>query len=197
MFCTKCGKNIEDTSEFCIHCGAKMEGQPAQPQYAPAQTPAKKSNKGLIIGLVAGAAVIAIVLILVLVILPGGSSAVIGKWYDADGYGTIEFLSGGKCKKSTMGFEFDATYTFDAGSGKGKITMSFMGMTETTGFTLEDDNVLSAEDGTKYTKTPVEQKSFGDMFNLDDYDYGDTDIGDFNLDDYGDFDFSDFDFDWE
>ena len=24
MFCTKCGKEISDDSQFCIHCGAKQ-----------------------------------------------------------------------------------------------------------------------------------------------------------------------------
>lgn len=168
MFCTKCGKNIEDTASFCIHCGSKVEGQTAASQYAPQQQYAgyapKKSNKGLMIGLIAGAAVVAIVLILVLVVFPGGSSEIMGKWYDESGFTTVEFMGGGKCKTSAMGFmEFEGNYTFDSGSKKGTITISAMGMTETSRFTLGNDGILNIE-GAKYSRTPVDQINFGDMF---------------------------------
>lgn len=184
MFCTKCGKNIEDTAAFCVHCGSKVEGQPAQPQYAPQQQPAgyappKKSNKGLIIGIIAGAAVVAIVLILVLVVFPGGSSDIMGKWYDETGYSTVEFMGGGNCKMSAMGMELDATYTFDANSKEGEMTMSFMGMTETSSFSINDKGILNIE-GTEYSKTPVEQKGLDDMFgdlNLDGLNMDGLDLG--------------------
>ncbi|MFA5676379.1 MAG: zinc ribbon domain-containing protein [Christensenellales bacterium] len=49
MFCTKCGKTVDDTSDFCVHCGGKTDN--AQPRHE-----AKKRNKGLAVKLIAGAA---------------------------------------------------------------------------------------------------------------------------------------------
>lgn len=172
MFCTKCGKEIENSSEFCVHCGSKVETQTgapqqqAQPQYAPA----KKSNKGLIIGLIAGAAVIAIVLILVFVVFPGGSSDLLGTWYDEYGYSTMDFMGGGKCKMSAMGlFNLEGEYTYDEDTKKGTITLSAFGETNVSEFYIEN-GILFSEDGTKYSRTQTDQKDFGDMF-------GDLDFG--------------------
>lgn len=151
----------------------------------PAQQPSPKSNKGLIISLIAGAAVIAVVLILVLVVFPGGSSEIMGKWYDESGFAMFEFMGGGKCK-ITIGVEFDATYTFDSKSKEGEVAFSVPGMTEKTKywfvmlgmwqkteFSLSDDGKLTIMD-TAFSRTPVELMSLKDMF-------GDVDI-DFEYD---------------
>ncbi len=67
MFCTHCGKSIDNDSSFCCHCGAKVrESQnstigaaprpaqtPANPQYyAPRPAPVKKTNGFAVAGFV-------------------------------------------------------------------------------------------------------------------------------------------------
>lgn len=38
MFCTKCGKQLDDGAKFCTGCGAQLGGSPsAQAQAAPVQ----------------------------------------------------------------------------------------------------------------------------------------------------------------
>ena len=42
MFCTKCGKEIDDSATFCIYCGAPVNGgENAVPQSVPQPTPAQ------------------------------------------------------------------------------------------------------------------------------------------------------------
>ena len=36
MFCTQCGSQIKDNAKFCSKCGARVGGEPVQPQ--PQQT---------------------------------------------------------------------------------------------------------------------------------------------------------------
>ena len=63
MFCTSCGKQLPDGTQFCVHCGAKQnavqaprqnaqtQGAPAPQQaaYAPVQQPRKSSKAPLVI----------------------------------------------------------------------------------------------------------------------------------------------------
>lgn len=45
MYCTKCGKQIEDDSKFCNYCGERVKTvQPAQPAQAQEQTGAQPLN---------------------------------------------------------------------------------------------------------------------------------------------------------
>lgn len=56
MYCTKCGKQMEDGSQFCIYCGHKLESAesdaPAakaaptqQPKAQPAKSPTRPKRK--------------------------------------------------------------------------------------------------------------------------------------------------------
>lgn len=194
MFCTKCGKQIDDTAAFCIHCGNNMQAQAAQPQpasqpqypqqpqyapqpqytqqpYAPGYAPPKKSKTGLIVGLIVGGVVlIAAILVLVLVILPGGNADIMGKWYDIEGMGTIEFMSGGKGKAEAMGMTFDFEYSYDASKKTGDLTVDSYGMPQTTTFRLESDGSLYVE-GSRFTRNAVPQQNINFDFNLDDIDW--------------------------
>ena len=82
MFCTKCGKQIDDGSQFCTYCGNRISDgqqtnktesqQTIRPVYnAGSQTvqnaPAKKKANGIIIGVVC-ATVAVVVLVVVLII---------------------------------------------------------------------------------------------------------------------------------
>lgn len=52
MFCTSCGKEIEDTAVFCHHCGTPAEqGRVAPPPAAPVPTPSTKPWYRSVIGL--------------------------------------------------------------------------------------------------------------------------------------------------
>lgn len=63
MYCIKCGKKLEDDSQFCIYCGHKLESpepsaplagpsSPQQPQTQPARSPAPPKKKKRIVPLV-------------------------------------------------------------------------------------------------------------------------------------------------
>ena len=49
MFCTKCGSNISDDSDFCVNCGS-----PTKRQIKPTVKPKKKNNSGLVILIMIG-----------------------------------------------------------------------------------------------------------------------------------------------
>ena len=52
MFCTKCGKQIEDGAAFCTGCGAKMGADapaPAAPAAAPVAAPAARVGGGVVV----------------------------------------------------------------------------------------------------------------------------------------------------
>lgn len=89
MFCQKCGKEIEDGTRFCEHCGAAqdaaaagnpgtnsnagvnptMQASPYPAQAMNAATPAKKKKgKGCIIGIIAAAVVVLVVVVVVVII---------------------------------------------------------------------------------------------------------------------------------
>ncbi len=90
MFCSNCGKQVNDNQKFCTECGAPLTAPqrreyvpeqpaepvekpepayvpPVQPTYIPSAEPEpeKKSKKGLVIGLVVGALVLLIAAALV------------------------------------------------------------------------------------------------------------------------------------
>lgn len=68
MFCTKCGKKIQDDAKFCPYCGATVKPIVAvdhqrsterrQTVVKPASPPQEKSKKGFFIGLIAVLAVL-------------------------------------------------------------------------------------------------------------------------------------------
>lgn len=92
MFCSNCGKEIDNQNNFCPYCGKKThlpEQAPVQPtesdavQYQPAdqyvspyvtQNPPKKSKKGLILAIVIPCAAVLTIIIALLVSLIIGSS---------------------------------------------------------------------------------------------------------------------------
>ena len=155
----------------------------------------RKSHKGLIIGLSVGAGVLAILAVVLFVfILPGGSGAIVGKWYEQTGYGgTVEFLSDGTFNYEAMGFPISGEYKFDAGTKTGQMSMNMMGMSQDVGFKLEGKNLVI--DGAAYTRDYVEQQDLSDMldgFGLDGLDgfdmsglddYGMSDLDDLNMGD--------------
>lgn len=66
MFCTKCGKEISDDSQFCIHCGAKqtpMVSVPIDRKIQKSGNNKKIANKKII-------AVIAVIVIALVVVRP-------------------------------------------------------------------------------------------------------------------------------
>lgn len=73
MFCSKCGKQIDDDAEFCPFCGESQNaGQglgntPTDP--APVTAPARKSSKAVVVAIIASAvAVIAVIVVVMLVL---------------------------------------------------------------------------------------------------------------------------------
>lgn len=68
MFCPNCGTQLEDGALFCGECGSKLQVIPVT-EESPAEAPAPKSNKGLIIGLAAGAAALFLLLMIAAVCL--------------------------------------------------------------------------------------------------------------------------------
>lgn len=210
MFCTKCGQQVEDGMMFCTRCGSSLSGAPQQPTAPPPAAPyypgyaqgypaaqPKKSNKGLIIGLSVGAGVLAILAVVLFVfILPGSAGDIAGKWYDQSGYGTIEFLGGGKVNYEAAGLPMSGTYTYDAKSKSGTMTVEMMGMSQDADFALEGDMLYV--DGSYFTREYVEQQDISDMlgdFGLDGSSLDGLDMGDFNLDDYDMGDLSDYNMD--
>ncbi len=195
MFCTKCGQQINENASFCVNCGNKVEQtQPSAPQYTPptqyAQPPQyappqqyapqpqyapKKSKTGLIVGLCAGAVVIAAVLVVLFVfVFPGGDAELVGKWYDTQGYSTIDFAANNTLKISSMGFDMQGNYNYDTQTKRGKIDISFFGMSDTSDFYIED-GILHLN-GESYSREAVTQKNIGDMF--EGLDFGNS----FNMD---------------
>ena len=66
MFCTKCGKEISDDSQFCIHCGAKqtsMVSVPIDRKIQKSGNDKKIANKKII-------AVIAVIVFALVVVRP-------------------------------------------------------------------------------------------------------------------------------
>ncbi|MBP1573583.1 MAG: zinc-ribbon domain-containing protein [Oscillospiraceae bacterium] len=71
MFCSNCGKEIQDTAKFCNGCGNAVSGGKAQPS-ASSSSPIEKlsklsPSKKKAIAIISGVAVVAIVLIVVFI----------------------------------------------------------------------------------------------------------------------------------
>ncbi len=102
MYCSACGKEIRDDSEFCVHCGAKANpaaaqagsqgpppappGPPGPPSYVPppgapsagGAAQRKRSALPWVLGVIGLIAVVAVVLVLVFVVFGGGESETSG-----------------------------------------------------------------------------------------------------------------------
>lgn len=109
MFCSKCGKQIDDNSGWCIYCGAQCGTVQA------AKATAKKP--GILIALIAVAVVAVFAIVFGFGLLRGGSG-MSGTWeYIADPYAggydyTIELNSDGTCIIYEYGhIPYSATYT--------------------------------------------------------------------------------------
>lgn len=50
MFCTKCGKEIQEGNAFCTNCGAAVMGAAAKPEPAPQTPPVKAPQEEFILG---------------------------------------------------------------------------------------------------------------------------------------------------
>jgi hypothetical protein len=109
--------------------------------------------------------IVSFVLLAVLVIAFAGCGSpandVSGLWYESTGIaGTLEFKSGGVVSANIMGMSIDGTYTFDASSGKGTLTL----METDSDFELKDSKLTM--DGSEYTRDKVEQQDLGDLGDL-------------------------------
>jgi hypothetical protein len=106
--------------------------------------------------------IILVVLLVVLVVMFAGCGAsangVSGLWYEVTGLGgTLEFKSGDVVTASAMGLTLDGTYTFDAASGKGTVTV----METESPFELKDGKIIL--EGSTYGREKVEQQDLGDL----------------------------------
>ena len=99
---------------------------------------------------------LAAMLLSVMVSCAGGSASIVGKWVaTVEGIETsVEFNADGTGKMGAMGMNFDMTYKADA--SKITVTISMMGMEETTEFTykLNGNKLALTADGetVEYTK---------------------------------------------
>ena len=66
MFCTHCGKKIDDDSNYCIYCGKNQNSDPNDMtgRIGPEKGPGQKNNTGLIIGICAGVVVVGAVAVI-------------------------------------------------------------------------------------------------------------------------------------
>lgn len=105
-----------------------------------------------------------IISITVLVVLMIGctQSPIIGKWYQEDGYGTIEFKKGGNCMVETIGIPFEASYKFDNKTNEGTITIELFEEVTIDDFSYADDSIIYQ--GQTYTTEYVEQKDFDEAW---------------------------------
>ncbi len=133
MFCTKCGQQINENASFCVNCGNKVEQtQPSAPQYTPptqyAQPPQyappsnthpsrnmrlRKAKQGS--SSVYARALLSSPLFLwcCLCLCFRGDAELVGKWYDTQGYSTIDFAANNTLKISSMGFDMQGNYNYD------------------------------------------------------------------------------------
>ena len=116
MYCTKCGKQLEEGTAFCPNCGTAQNGaeSPAPDMDCPPpESPAvskKGKKKGILI------AILAIVLagVCIAVFLGTRGDAIVGKWHDLDNPTvymnlksdhTGEMVSGGWAVKFTWDYD--------------------------------------------------------------------------------------------
>lgn len=103
MFCSNCGKEIQDTAKFCNGCGNAVSGSKAQTS-ASSSSPIEKLSKlspgkKKKIAIISGVAVVALVLIVVFINSMSLENRLEGTWYCAPEYNYLGGASG-------------ATYTF-------------------------------------------------------------------------------------
>lgn len=91
-------------------------------------------------------------------------SPLVGKWYEVEGRGAIDFSKGGKCMVYITDIPLEATYTYDNKTSTGVITIDFLGDITEEEFTLDAEAVIYQ--GQTYTTEYVELVEFGDA--LDD-----------------------------
>ncbi len=88
------------------------------------------------------------------------SSGVQGYWYDTEAtVGTIYFYTDGSVELDSYGTLVYGTYTFDAGSGTGTLSLEYEGESYESSFNITSDNMLVIEDVT-YTRQVVEQPTY-------------------------------------
>lgn len=66
MVCPYCGAELADEAQFCVECGAALDGTQAMPTASPAVAPApvdspapsKKPKKGIVIAIVCAAVIV-------------------------------------------------------------------------------------------------------------------------------------------
>ena len=66
MVCPYCGAELADEAQFCVECGAALDGTQAMPTASPAVAPApvdspapsKKPKKGVVIAIVCAAVIV-------------------------------------------------------------------------------------------------------------------------------------------
>ena len=133
MFCTKCGFDNVDGSQFCASCGQTLNAgstprapQPVQSAPATAMQRPKARRTGLIIALVIiGVIVLAGIALLVLwltgVLFTAGD--VVGVWYSDEREELVEFETDGDIEIEAPYGDFDGEYEFDKGTQQGVITI--------------------------------------------------------------------------
>jgi len=124
-----------------------LPGVPPGPAPGGYPMPPKRNWTPIIIGIVVGVLVIVgIVLVLVFTVGKGGGG-VEGTYKGPDG--TIELMSGNKCKVTVSGMSLDGTYSVNGDKVVLKLSVSGVDMPDLTG-TLSGDTLKMA--GAKYVK---------------------------------------------
>ena len=126
-FCTHCGAELIEGTEFCSKCGKSINNKSSltpstkiQPKVSPSQSPYQqqymqppKSNKKLVISLIAIIAIVLVVIVLIFIFM--GNSAddrFVGTSADDRFVGTWEYSEGGFTV--TYKFNSDGTFLGDA-----------------------------------------------------------------------------------
>lgn len=141
MYCKKCGKEYPKDKKVCKTCGIALTS---------GKSPDKKDKSNLKI-IIAGCAVLAAIVLLFVIIGFGGMlpQQLKGVWYDKSGLmGTVEFEPGGKVKWNSGAGNSMASYSYNAGSGEGVITLPG----EENGHAFTCDGSALILDGVTYTK---------------------------------------------
>lgn len=111
MFCTKCGKEISDDSQFCIHCGAKQNTINLSPNNITRGNLKKIGilNKKIIIGIVAIVLVIAIARPLVSKVFSKkeDTNTIVGTWVSKQHGDILKFDEKGNC---TLPFTYNGAW---------------------------------------------------------------------------------------
>jgi len=124
MFCTNCGHEIKENTNFCRVCGQLIENsdvQRKQPQQSnsPKTKPVLGKNSKLLFGGLAIAIVVLIVLAIVLMIKLSISSPIEGMWANDEDGQVLEFAKNGNVVFYSLEIEVDGEYLYDKNSGQG------------------------------------------------------------------------------